>query len=326
MANIVYATPYQPPTPAAPAFSGLGMRWTAKGSEWSLTDPSTGLFLKPGVRGLGSAAYTRHSTSSPAVAGSKFEGASFLDREVFWPLHIFSDAGSVEWMERDRAFWATMDPEDTGVWTVTHPDGAHRTLRLRFLNDGDKVRDRDPMRTGWDSYGITLLAEQPFWVGDPVVKSFIGQVPPEPFFGTDGPVVKIASSYSAANATMDNPGDVESYPRWYVDGETTSVSVGVNGVVVTVPFAVPAGKCLVIESDPDLIGATLYDVTVGGASKKPSDRVFGADLINPADVSPALGEADFAPIPSGSQVPLSMEITGPGRVECLLPTLYRRPW
>ncbi|TLM87207.1 hypothetical protein [Pseudarthrobacter sp. NamE5] len=323
--NIVYGTPYLPPAPPAPAFSGLGLRWTAKGSEWALTDPSTGLFLKPGIRGLGSAAYTRHATESPAVAGSRFEGASYQDREVFWPIHIYSDAGSTDWMLRDRAFWATMDPTDTGIWTVTHPDGSHRSLRLRFLNDGDKVRDRDPMKVGWDSYGITLIAEQPFWVGDPVVKSFIGQVPPDPFFGTDGPVVTIASSYSAANATMDNPGDVESYPRWFVDGETTAVSVGVDGVIVTVPFTVAAGQCLVIESDPDLIGATLYEVTPDAPSK-PSERVVGVHLINPVDMSPALGEADFAPIPSGSQVPLSMEIMGPGKVEALLPTLYRRPW
>lgn len=326
MANIVYGAPYMPPLPAAPAFSGLGMRWAAKGTEWELTNPSTGLFLKPGIRGLGSAAYTRHSTESPAVAGSRFEGASFQDREVFWPVHIFSDAGSVEWMHRDREFWATMDPNDTGVWTVTHPDGSHRSLRLRFLNDGDKVHDRDPMRVGWDSYGITLVAEQPFWVGDPVVKSFKGQAPPEPFFEPDGPqIVNISSSYSAANATMDNPGDVESYPRWYVDGETATVSVGVDGFVVDVPFAVPAGHCLVIESDPDLIGATLYEVTADAPSK-PSDRVVGVHLINPVDKSAQLGEADFAPIPSGKQVPLSMEIMGPGKVECLLPTLHRRPW
>lgn len=325
MVNIVFGAPYVPPVPAAPAFSGLGMRWTAKGTDWALTDPSTGLFLKPGVRGLGAAAYTRQSTESPAVAGSRFEGASFQDREVFWPLHIYSDAGSIEWMQRDRAFWSTMDPNDTGVWTVTHPDGAHRKLRLRFLNDGDKVREQDPMRTGWDNYGITLVAEQPFWEGDPVVKSFIGQPPPEPFFGNDGPVVKIASSYSAANATMDNPGDVESYPRWYIDGETTSVTVGIDGVTVSVPFTVAAGQCLVIESDPDLIGATLYDVTPDAPSK-PAERTIGVHLINPRDKSADLGEADFAAIPPGSQVPLSMTIMGPGKVECLLPTLYRRPW
>ena len=327
MANVVYGAPYLPPVPAAPAWSGLPMTWTAKGSEWPLTSPDTGLFLLPGVRGLGSVSSERHSVSSPAVAGSRFEGVSVLDREVFWPLFVFHDGGSTEWMLRDRAFWATMDPSDTGVWEVTHPDGAKRSLRLRFRSDGDKASNLDPIFVGWDSYGITLVAEQPYWVGDPVVNAFAPPPPPLPFFEPTGPqIVNIGSSYSVENARMDNPGDVESYPRWYIDGETTSASVGVGDVVVNVPFTVPAGTCLVIESDPDVIGATLYEVTVEGMGLKPSQRVIGTHLINPVDKTAALGEADFAAIPPGSQVPLSLTLAGTGNVEVVLPTLYRRPW
>jgi len=188
------------------------------------------------------------------------------------------------------------------------------------------VRERNPLRLGWDRYNINLVAEQPFWVGDPVVRSFIGELPPDPFFGTDGPIVNIASDFSASNARMDNPGDVESYPRWFIDGDTSSASVGVGGVVVDVPFIVDAGTCLVIDSDPDLIGATLYEITASGAEKKPSEREIGVDMINPVDMSAELGENDFAPIPAGAQVPLSLTITGTGTVEVLLPTLYRRPW
>lgn len=326
MANIVYGAPYIPPVDQAPAWSGMPMTWTAKGTQWSLTDRSTGIFLLPGVRGLGSARSERHSTSSPAVAGSSYQGSSFLDREVMWPVKVWHDGGSTAWMERDRAFWKTMDPKDTGVWTVVHPDGNHRSLALRFVDDGDHVRARNPLRLGWDRYNINLIAEQPFWVGAPVVRSFIGEAPPPPFFGNDGPIVHIASDFSAANARMDNPGDEESYPRWFIDGDTSSAHVGVGDEVVHVPFPVDAGKCLVIESDPDLIGATLYEITVSGAEKKPSERVVGVDLVNPIDMSPDLGETDFAPVPAGAQVPLSLSISGTGTVEVLLPTLYRRPW
>jgi hypothetical protein len=236
-------------------------------------------------------------------------------------------------MERDRAFWATMDPEDTGVWTVVHPDGKHRSLRLRCVSDGDHTRSKNPLRLGWDTYGIVLVAEQPFWEGDPVVKSFIGDVEPLPFFEPDGPqIVNIATGYSASTATIDNPGDVESYATWFLDGAMSAAAVGVGGVVVDVPFAVADGECLVIESDPDLIGATLYEISPeqlalpAGQRKKPSERIVGEDLINPVDMSADLGEADFAPIPAGASVPLSLTITGAGTVEALLPTRYRRPW
>jgi hypothetical protein len=325
--GISYAAPHTPPGDPAPAWSGMPMTWTAKGVTWPLTDRSTGIFLRKGVRGLGTITAERHASTSPALAGSRHEGTSVLDREVFWPLRVFSPDGSTAWMLRDRAFWAGMDPDDTGVWEVTHPDGAKRTIRLRFLNDGDHVRDRNPLRLGWDNYNITLVAEQPYWVGEPEVQSFKAPTPPEPFFEPTGPhLINIASSYSVENAVIDNAGDVESYPRWYIDGAVTSASVGVDGVVVTVPFTVDYGQCLVIDSDPELIGATLYDITVAGMDLKPAERVIGEHLINPDDKTRQLGANDFAAIPAGKQVPLSLTLIGTGVVECLLPSLYRRPW
>jgi hypothetical protein len=103
-------------------------------------------------------------------------------------------------------------------------------------------------------------------------------------------------------------------------------------MVVDVPFPVGDSECLVIESDPDVIGATMYQISPEqlalpiGERKKPSERVVGVDLLDPVDMSAALGEADFAPIPAGASVPLSLSITGSGAVEALLPTRYRRPW
>lgn len=331
--GISYATPYRPPQPAVSPWTRTKMTWTAKGVTWPLTDPASGLFLMPGVRGLGSITTERHATSSPAVAGSRHEGNSVLDRSVFWPTHIFHDEGSEAWIKRDRAFWAGMDPDDTGVWTVFHPGGGvARSLRLRFRDDGDHTVTYDPVRYGWQSYGINLLAERPHWEGNPVVQSWKN---PEylPFFEPNGPhLFNIGSGADVKLATIDNPGDAESFASWYIDGEASEASVGVNGEIAHVPFPVPAGKCLVIESDPDRIGAIMYDVSPDELAlgpderKKPSERIIGVDLINPVDRTADLGEADFPPIPPGSKVKLSLTLEGTGTVEAMLPTLYRRPW
>lgn len=324
MANIAFGVPYRPPVPTAPVFSRLIMRWESKGAVWPLSDPDAGIFLMPGIRGFGATNHERHSTSSPAVAGSRFEGISVKDREVFWPLCIWHDGGSVDFMLRDRAFWSTMDPLDTGLWVVTLPDGSERSLRVRFQSDGDPVADKDPMARGWNKYGITLVAEQPYWSGDPVVRSWRNPAY-APFFEPVGPqIVNIAPGSNTSTATIDNPGDVESYAMWFIDGETVSASVGIGDQIVDVPFPIDAGKCLVIDSDPDQIGATLYTVTGAGALLKPSDRVIGQHLINPVDKTPALGEADFAPIPAGKGVALSLVLSGTGAVEVKLPTWFRR--
>ena len=324
--GISYATPYRPPLPAASPWTRLRMTWTAKGVTWPLTSPASGLFLMPGVRGLGSITTERHATTAPAVAGSRHEGVSVLDRSAFWPIHIFHDGGSEGWVERDRAFWQGMDPKDTGIWEVQHPDGKRRSIELRFRDDGDHSITYDPIRYGWQTYGINFVAEQPFWVGDPVVRSWKNSEY-APFFDPNGPhLFNIGSGADISSARIDNPGDEESYARWFIDGETTTASVGVGDLIVDVPFPIGANKCLVIESDPDRIGATLYDVVAGAEVKKPSERVIGVDMVNPEDRTADLGEADFPPVPPGSQVPLSLTLAGTGVVEAYLPTLYRRPW
>jgi len=76
--GISYAIPYRPPAPKASPWTRLRMTWTAKGVTWPLTSPASGLFLMPGIRGLGTVSTERHSTTSPAVAGSKHEGISVL--------------------------------------------------------------------------------------------------------------------------------------------------------------------------------------------------------------------------------------------------------
>jgi hypothetical protein len=218
-----------------------------------------------------------------------------------------------------------MDPDDIGVWEITLPDSKKRRLRLRFRDDGDHSFTSDPLFFGWQSYGVNFIAEDPYWEGDPVVRSWKnGEY--QPFFEPNGPhMFNIGSGSEISEATIDNLGDVESYARWFIDGETTEAAVGVGDLVVEVPFDVPEGKCLLIHSEPDLIGATMYDV-VPGAPSKPSERVIGVDMVNPVDRSADLGEADFAPIPAGASVPLSLSLAGTGTVEALLPSLYRRAW
>jgi len=326
--QVVYGLPFAPPNTPAPVWSPMTMTWTGwDGSEWAISDSRSGVVLMAGVRGLTMPPSQRVVTSSPARPGTRHEGSVTGEREVFWPLKVFHGDGSLAWIERDRAFRRTLDPDKPGVWTVTQPSGEIRRLTCYFDNEGSQSFDTIPSLTGWARYGIYFAAEQPFWEGAPVVKSFAGTATPDPFFEPDGPqIVNIASGYSVSNAAMDNPGDVESYPRWYVEGPATTATVGVGDVVVDVPFEVPEWKTLVIESDPDLIGATMYDIAPSGVGKKPSERVIGVDLVNPVDMTAQLGAADFAAIPAGKSVPLSLTLSGAGKVEAFLPTLWRAAW
>lgn len=306
MAAIVFAAPFTPPPPPKSWF-GLGMTWTGSdGVVWDLTTGEGGVVMMPGVRGLTMPPVTHHKSVYASVPGSRWRGYSVQDREVFWPIQVFNDLGSEEWILRDRAFWKTLAPNKTGIWTVTQPTGEKRTLRLRLRDDGDPVFSHDPSLAGWSNYGLTFDAEQPFWEGEGgVVSKTFTPSSESNFFGTEGGTpFRISRSSTVTTALMNNPGDVEAYPTWTIEGPCTAATVGVGGVNITIPFAIATGQRLVINTAPS------------------SQQAIMAGTDRTAD----LGTVNFAPIPPGVNVILSLSITGTGSITASITPRYFRAW
>lgn len=328
MVNFAYAgIPAGTAPPDAGRWECLGMTWTGwDGSVWDLANRASGVYLLDGVRGLGMPTGTRFRDSSPGSHGSQHRGFRWDEREVFWPFKTWHESGR-QFIERDRAFFKTLHPSKVGRWTVVQPGGASRYLDLRLEpSTADQGMELMPTLFGWAKYGAYLTADQPFWVGAPSFRSFRAPAAPEPFYEKTGPhLFNIGQAYTFENASIDNLGDEESFARWFAVGPIDAGAwVGVGDLVVNIPFPVPADKCLVIESDPTVIGATMYDLEdpVG----KPYEYEIGVHLVNALDMSAELGEADFAPIETGKSVPLSVSFSGTGVIEAYLPNLYDRAW
>lgn len=332
MVNFMFASLPQPPTLPDDVLRqyGMDLTWTGwDGTVWDLSGHSGGVALMAGTRGLHSPQGSRFRDVSPGAHGSQHRATQWHEREVFWPLKLWHDGSGANWVERDRAFWRTMDPDKPGRWTVTQESGEARHLDLRYEPGGDDSGfDSLPSLQRWAHYNVYLTADQPFWTGKPSTMSWKAPESPGPFFEPTGPhLFNIGQGFSLENATIDNLGDVESPPVWYIDGEAEPGAwVGVGGRKVTIPFNIPAWSCLVIDSDPARIGATLYDITPVGIAKKPSERVVGVDLINGRDVSRELGENDFAPVPAGASVSLSLSLSGSGAIEATVPSYFKRAW
>jgi hypothetical protein len=292
-------------------WTGMAMKWIGwDGSEWSLTHAGSGTIMLPGVRGLNMPPVIHHRAAHASLSGARWRGHTVDVRQVFWPLQVYSDAGSVEWVERDRAFWKTLDPGKPGQWVVTAPDGAARTLNLRFLNDSEFTMDRDIMRAGWANYGITLSAEQPFWEGETIERQWVSGTS-VPFFPVAGaPAFGISPSNVISTATLENPGDVPAYVVWRVEGPITDAIVGVNGRNITIPFAVSAGQVLEIDTRPTaqtaMLGPTAGPLT--------TDKTMN------------LGTIDFAPLPPGEISQLSLTVNGAGTVSASFKPYYYRAW
>lgn len=299
-----------PELPSVEAFAPprMGSTWTGwDGSVWDLlTYADSGVLLMRGVRGLGKPTHDRYSSQSPALAGSRWRGYRTTEREVFWPVAVYADTANSRWVATDRAFWRTMHPGRPGTWTITQPSGEVRSLVCRFVDDGAQVFDVDPLTAGWTAYGVTLVAdEQPFWSGQTITRTFRASAASDFYGGSGGPPFYISSASTLASAAITNPGDVEAYPVWTITGPTTSVSVGLAGNLVDVPFTLATGVSLVIDSRPT--AQTAVD-SLG------------------VERTAELGSANFAAIPPGESVPLTLTMAGTGIVQVDLTPLYDRAW
>lgn len=295
MSSVVYAVPYSPPPPPTLPFRGYRHVFTGwDGSVWDLSDPDGGVVLVTGgVGGLAMPTFDTFTSSSAAVPGSTWLGSRAQERAVEWPLLVYSDVGSEDWVERFRAFFRTMNPERPGVWSVTDPFGRTRSLSVRFKSDGDHTYDVDPAEAGWGLYQLQLVAVDPFWQG-PAVESTWGQEEAAVWFtgpADEAPPLYVMGASTLASAAVDNPGDEPSWPVWTVQGPTTSVDLVLDGETVGVPFAVLEGQTLVIATDP-------------------RGQVA---LLDGVDVTGELDPYDFAPVPTGRSE-LAVTMAGSGRV------------
>lgn len=330
MSAIVFAVPYAPPPPPIPPFRGLQMAWIGwDGSEWDLTDGTKGAVItKHGLRGLHMPEHERWSRSAPLVPGSTHLGHQVKDRSVFWPLALFHDTSSSQWITRDRAFWRTMDPDQEGTWRVTLPNGEKRYLKCRFLDDSSHTVTHDPVLKGWDVYGINMLADYPYWRGDIVTNAVKPAEPVTWMDPADAPFMRISQSSSLSAAEIDNPGDVAAHPVFWVHGPTPSAVVGSSGRTITIPFDVPDGKTLVVDCNPTSRSAKLIDspnqtLSFQDQYDKVQERLPTAtnrtkDLDEDANLN--------ITIPAGGRRSLTIESTGTGAVRTLIVPSYRRAW
>ena len=283
--------------------------WEAwDGSNWALTDETSGLVLMRDVRGLGGISIEHHRDEHESLAGSRWRDFRALNREIYLPIHLFSDGDSSDWVEHNRRFWKTMRAGKTGWLHIIHPDGQHRRIQARYDKGGEEAMNLDPAFFGWARYGIYLTAEQPYWEAAAPISDTWRSPDPVYFFGGtstpgNGPPFGISDEQNTDSATITNPGDVEAWPKWIYRGPADSASVGVGGEIVEIPIELLAGQSITIDLNP-------YEQS--------------AIRENGDDVTDDLGTFDFSPIPPGEEVPLEITLVGSGggSIELQLTPLY----
>lgn len=307
MTYVVYSEVPELPEPPLPAYQGFGHTWTGwDGTSFDLAVPSAGvLLLLDGVTGMHLPEFDQYTDEHASVDGARYRGSRTRVRNPDWTLGVFGDT-SKEWRARDAAFWRTMRPDLPGLWTVTDPDGATRSLTCRFRSSSEHSYDRDPHLAGWSVYTVSLMAERPFWEGAPVNSPVWGESESVDFTGPDdeAPSYHVSAATSLGSAALTNPGDVDGWLVWTIKGTGSGLtSVEIEAAGGGLGFgAVAAGETLRIVTDPTLPTATLDGVDVTG------------------EVDPW----DPRPIPAGETSPLAITLVGEGTAQASFIPRYLR--
>jgi len=315
MPNVmVFAAPYVPPPPPVSPWQNYELMWTGwDGSVWDLNDASSGVqVVNTGLVGLHLPPF--EPQVSERRTGRRRRGVRVRERTVEIPVLVWHDSSSEGFVELDRAFWRSFHPLKAGTLTVASPGGVRRHIDLVLESDGGHAYDLDPIEAGWSLYQLVLTAEQPYFYGEPITRSF-GEKEQGLFFGGDAPddpgaeevapPLYISSDWGTENASMTNPGDVDAWPVFSVTatGSNVDVTFGVGGGEVSASD-IPEGSTLVVNTDPNVASA----------------QVDGVDV--PGHLAPY----DPRPIPAGGETDLDITVSGVGVVSVTITPRYLRAW
>lgn len=290
-----------PPPERIPTRVPVRLVWTGwDGSEWDLTQGPVRALLN-GIEGLHFPEHDEFSSESQSVHGQRFLGWRAKAREVFMRVAVGGDTSS-SWLDVADRFFRSLHPALEGVLTVT---AGTRTRRLRLRRGPGQIHqyERDPYLSAWAEYGITLVADQPFWEGNEITGGPWRSPDPVPFFPETGaPPFYISRAIAFGSTVISNPGDVDGFPVWTVRDALAGISLGIGDRLIEVPFGTSDGDVLRINTDPRKLSATL----------------------NGDNAARQLGFQRFAPVPPGSRVPVHVAAAGTGSVSVSLVPLFFR--
>lgn len=275
------------------------------GSTWNMNADGP-VPLMAGTSGQADPKVQVFGRTAPALDGFRMTGLRFEERRVFWPVEIAAPS-SLEWVAKRRAFMASFSYEETGTWEVINDDGETRTLELRLGVQDEQFYNIDPPVSLYELLGIELVADDPWWKGPEIVQQFQTAGVETPFFEPNPThVLNIMSSNTVASASISNPGDVDAWAEYLVNGPATAFSVTIDDGTVAGSIVVPTGEVLTVDTRPTA------QVAMISTSSSPVTR--------------DLSQVDWRPVPKGESVDLDVVLNGTGSIIVRIVPRYLRGW
>lgn len=225
--------------------------WVAPdGTEWPLTDtaPDRGYFTTREIGGWGTVP-VEYTLDPMPRGGESVRYVKVSSARLVWPLNIYGDTHQ-EFLDRyravKRAFTQTALRGQAGTMIVYRPDGSARQIS-GFYEDG--FRGEPGENWLFANPVITLLCPDSFWQDvDTITVTRSYAAGGASFLN---PFPTISSSQVLGSTTVNNPGDVQAWPSWVINGPMTALTAVNNTTsqAFTLTYTLLAGETITMTTD-----------------------------------------------------------------------------
>lgn len=166
-------------------------------------------------------------------AGSQYRGHRVEERFIVLDVIVFGDSG-LDWGRTDSDFRKALAYDKDARIRVTTQLSGERYIHVRLSEQPELNGDHDPGEQGAALYTLTLVAADPFWRSDTYTDEFV----------FDG------MNWYGGSVTIDNPGDVDCWPKWVLDGQARAILPDWNEErTIVLPFLTGSNSA-VVDTDP----------------------------------------------------------------------------
>lgn len=194
-------------------------------------DGSDGYYLTTGFRGAGIPPTDVRITNS-AGDGGTWRSTRRGIRDLDLPLTVLGeDRVEVETKLR-RLASALSDRYGTPMLIAEYADGSSYSIEVHYTGGAETLFGSDAGET-YARWAITLQAPDPFWVSQQAVSFSLGYDSSTRGLLPSLANLQVKTDSVLGSFTISNPGEVDAYPVWNLEGKSTLTSISLNGVGFT---------------------------------------------------------------------------------------------
>jgi Phage tail protein len=215
--------------------------------RWS-DDLGNGVGLLPGALGLELAPRTLKTRARIVGDGVDVVRPIVGMRELTFPLYV-EGTSHADYLVKRRRLQAILASRSGLRVTHVEDDGETMWAQGHYVGGMEGDGGRSAGGATWQLYAPVLRCGDPYWHMPEVNEPFVadGGTSWFPF-----PPLQLRGSLLQERRTVDNPGDVDSWPLWTVTGPGNGFAIIHHGSGQTIEYdaTVPAGQVVKIDTRP----------------------------------------------------------------------------